>query len=147
MSPSHDTTSSTVPFVAAIYSRQHTVLVVDQDPAAADQVTKGLQTAGVRVLRAATGMQGYLLAISKEPDAIVTELGLANGGGADMLECLKDTPQTQNIPVIVHTAQNYPGMRRHLERLGASAIVDKTEQPVGDLLGVVQRLLAGRRAA
>ena len=147
MSLSHDTNSSTVSFGAGVYARDHTVLVVDQDPAAADQVTKGLQRAGVRVLRASTGMQGYWLAISKEPDAIVTELGVANGGGADMLECLKDTPQTQNIPVIVHTAQNYPGMHRHLERLGAAAVVNKAERPVGDLLGVVERVLAGRRAA
>lgn len=147
MGLSPDSNSSTVTFAAAVYSREHTVLVVDQDSAAADQVTKGLQAAGVRVLRAATGMQGYWLAISKEPDAIVTELGLANGGGADMLECLKDTPQTQDIPVIVHTSQNYPNMRRHLERLGASAVLNKAEQCAAELPGLVTRLLTGRRAA
>jgi CheY-like chemotaxis protein len=123
------------------------VLVVDQDPAASEQVTKRLQRAGVRVLRASTGMQGYLLAISKAPDAVVTELGVPNGGGADMLECLKDTPETQHIPVIVHTAQNYPGMRNHLKRLGASAVVDKADHRAGDLLELVERLLAGQQAA
>lgn len=143
MSPGDDQHPSTIPFVRPAHARHHTVLVVDQDRTASDQVTTRLLRAGVRVLRASTGMQGYWLAISKEPDAIVTELGVANGGGADMLECLKDTPQTQHIPVIVHTAQNYPGMRRHLERLGASAVVDKAGQPDGDLLGVVKRLLAG----
>ncbi|MEO8499213.1 MAG: hypothetical protein ABI614_29460, partial [Planctomycetota bacterium] len=85
MSLDHATTAPTEAFVIPFRSRHYTVLVVDHDPAAAEQVTKELQSAGVRVLRAATGMQGYLLAISKEPDAIVTELGSANGGGADLL--------------------------------------------------------------
>lgn len=143
MSRSNDRIPSTVPFVTPVPLRHYTVLVVDQDPGAADQITKALRGAGVRVLRAATGMQGYLLAISKDPDAIVTELGTANGGGADMLECLKESRQTRNIPVIVHTAQNYPGMRRHLERLGASAVIDKAEHRMGYLLERVERLLAG----
>jgi CheY-like chemotaxis protein len=60
-----------------------------------------------------------------------------------MLECLKDSPETQDIPVIVHTAQKYPGMQRHLERLGASEVVDKAEHRIGYLLERVERLLAG----
>ena len=135
-------TPITASFVVPIPPRHYTVLVVGQDPIDADQISKALKAAGVRVLRASTGMQGYWTAISKAPDAIVTELGLANGGGADMLECLKDTAQTQDIPVIVHTAQNYPGMRQHLERLGASAVVDKTKHRAPHLLAIVERLLA-----
>ncbi len=143
MSRSHNASPSTVPFATPVPPCHYSVLVVDQDSAAADRVIQALKDAGVRVLRASTGMQGYLLAISKAPDAIVTELGMANGGGADMLECLKDSPETQDIPVIVHTAQNYPGMRLHLERLGASAVIDKSEQRIGYLLERVERLLAG----
>ncbi len=140
---SHDFHPPTVPFATPVPPSHYTVLVVDQDPEAADRVIAALRGAGVRVLRATTGMQGYLLAISKDPDAIVTELGMANGGGADMLECLKDSPETQDIPVIVHTAQNYPGMRLHLERLGACAVIDKAEHRIGYLLERVERLLAG----
>lgn len=87
-------------------------------------------------------MQGYWLAISKVPDVIVTELGMANGGGADMLECLKDSPQTRDIPVIVYTSQNYPGMLHHLGRLGASAVIGKAEQRTANLLQLVEGLLA-----
>ncbi|MDA1049999.1 MAG: response regulator [Planctomycetota bacterium] len=140
MSLDHDTTSTTGSFATPVLSRHFTVLVVDQDPATGDQVTKELEGAGVRVLRASTGMQGYWLAISKDPDVIVTELGMPNGGRADLVECLKDAPQTRNIPIIVHTAQNYPGMLYHLERLGAVAVVNKGKDRLGDLLELVEGL-------
>ncbi len=92
MSLDHDTASTAETFVTPIPIRHSMVLVVDQDAKAIDQVSKQPEGAGVRVLQANTGMQGYWLAISKDPDAIITELGLPNGGGADMLECLKDNP-------------------------------------------------------
>ncbi|MBC8354275.1 MAG: response regulator [Planctomycetes bacterium] len=145
MSLEHDSAISTGSFVTPVPSRHFTVLVVDKDGAVADQVTNGLEGAGVRVLRASTGMQGYWLAISKDPDLIVTELGMPNGVGADMLECLKDAPQTQDIPVIVHTAQDYPGMRHHLEQLGAVAVVDKSDLRPEDLLDLVKRSLASEQ--
>ncbi|MCA9120564.1 MAG: response regulator [Planctomycetaceae bacterium] len=142
MSLDQGTTSATGSFVTPLPPRHFTVLVVDHDPTSADQISQALKAPGVRILRAATGMQGYWLAISKTPDAIITELGMANGGGADMLECLKDSPETRGIPVIVNTSQNYPGMRHHLERLGAAAVIDKAEQRVADLLQLVETLLA-----
>ena len=145
MSLSQDTASATATFVTPVPTRHFTVLVVDQDPNAGDQVSKALKAPGVRILRAATGMQGYWLAISKEPDAIVTELGMANGGGADMLECLKDSPQTRDIPVIVHTSQNYPGMRHHLERLGASVVIEKADHRSANLLHLIEGLLTSAR--
>ncbi len=118
-----------------------TLLVVDRDVDVANQLASRLRGTGIRILRASTGMQGYWLAISKAPQAIVTDLGMSNGGGADMLECLKDSAETESIPVVVHTAQAYPGMQRHLERLGASAIVTKTPQ-LDNLMGILGQLLA-----
>ena len=142
MSLDHDTTSSTMEaFITPVPLRNSMVLVVDQDTEATDQVSRDLEGAGVRVLRANTGMQGYWLAISKDPDAIITELGMPNGGGADMLECLKDNPLTQDIPVIVRTSQSYPSMAAHLQRLGAVTVVDKAEDRVAHVIEILQDLL------
>lgn len=95
----------------------------------------------VDVLRARNGMQGYWLAISKSPTLIITDLRMTNGHGGEILESVKQNPQTRDIPVIVLTSQDYPGLQRHAQRMGASHCFQK---PLGvdALLNTVSDVMA-----
>lgn len=146
MSLDHDTTAAVQDFITPVSLRRSTVLVVDRDIEATDQVSKDLEGAGVRTLRANNAMQGYWLAISKDPQAIITDLCMPHGGGVDMLEALKDNPRTRDIPVVVRTDQSYPGMTVQLQRLGVAAVITKTEDRVGEVLDLVQELLASEQS-
>ncbi len=105
---------------AAPGSHRAQILCINQNPEVADAIEDGLSDLPVDVLRARDGMQGYWLAISRSPALIVTDLQMTNGEGGEIIESLKKNPQTCDIPVIVSTSHDYPGLRRHAERMGAT---------------------------
>ncbi len=141
MSLEQATTSSAVPPANVFPTGGRSLLVVDRDESISQSISKAFAGANVRVVHASTGMQGYWLAISERPDLIVTELGMPNGSGGEMLQCLKSDAHTKDIPVVVLTGQTYPGMRAHLERVGASAVLAKPLQ-ADQLVHLVRQLLA-----
>lgn len=89
-------------------------------------------------------MQGLWLAANEKPDAIVLDLGMPMGSGEEILGCLKRNSQTADIPVIVLTGQQDPGLQRHLERLGADRFLTKptsAEKLLDEISDLVDGLL------
>ena len=115
------TTPSIIPGSFPVPCKQRAVvLCIGQNPEVVDAIDDGMSDLPVDVIRARDGMQGYWLAISKCPALIVTDLRMTNGDGGDFIESVKENPQTRDIPVIVSTCHDYPGLRRHAERMGAT---------------------------
>ncbi len=115
------TSPSTVPdSIPVPGSPRAKILCINQNPEVADAIEDGMSDLPVDVLRARDGMQGYWLAISKNPALIVTDLRMTNGEGGEVIESVKENPQTRDIPVIISTNHNYPGLRRHAQRMGAT---------------------------
>lgn len=131
--------NAAVPSVSS--PKSGTILVVDKDPLLPRELARHFGKADIHVLAAQNGTQGYWLALSKQPDAVVTELSMTIAGGGRMLECLKDNSHTEQIPVVVLADQDYPGMQHHLASLGAAAVLPKP-QAVGHVVSVIEQLLA-----
>jgi len=117
------------------------ILCIDHDSEAADAIENRLSDSPVDVLRARNGMQGYWLVISKSPALIITDLRMTNGHGGKIIESVKENPQTRDIPVIVLTDHDYPGLQRHVERMGATHCFQKPLD-VDALLDAVSGLFA-----
>ncbi|MBP89146.1 MAG: hypothetical protein CMJ64_20920 [Planctomycetaceae bacterium] len=120
-----------------------TILVIDKDPFLSEELAQHFGEADIQVMAAQNGTQGYWLALSEQPDAAVTELSMTNAGGGRMLECLKDNSHTEQIPVVVLADQEYPGMRQHLESLGAAAVLSKP-QTVAHVVSAIEHVLASQ---
>lgn len=118
--------------------RTPTVLCIDDDPLVSEVIQDRLDAYEVKLLRAFFGTQGIWMAVTQKPDVIITDLRMPQGDGATVIECLKRNVQTAAIPIIVLTALHEPGLRRQLERIGASRHLTK---PIhfNDLLGELQR--------
>lgn len=101
------------------------VLCIDDDPNMCDALARYLRQWGVEVLRAYFGMQGYWLAVTEKPDAILLDLAMPKGAGDEILECLKENSQTARIPVAVITGKQEPGLDRRMYKLGANAFFTK----------------------
>ncbi len=80
---------------------KRTVLWVDDDPNVSAAVARCLRRHSIRVIPAADGMQGYWLALTQRPDAIVTDLRMPRWEGQELVECLTQNEMTRNIPRIV----------------------------------------------
>jgi CheY-like chemotaxis protein len=100
-----------------------TILEVDDCEAHNYALSRILEKAGARVLRAATGNQALLQAAEK-PDAIVLDIGLPDINGFEVCRRLNENAATQNIPVIFVTATHQDSSAKdQAERVGAKAVL------------------------
>ena len=81
--------------------KANTVLVIDDDPAVQDILSRHLSKEGFRVLLAADGVHGMQLARAHLPTAIVLDLILPGMDGWSILGQLQSEPELATIPVIM----------------------------------------------
>ena len=77
------------------------VLCIDDDPEYVHALQIRLESRGISVLRATTGLDGFCSAVGESADAILLDYQLPNGCGDYILEQLKINAATKDIPVIV----------------------------------------------
>lgn len=93
-------------------------LVVDDEPLVRELVSDLLRSHGWAVTLAATGEEGLRSATADPPDVMVLDLVLPGLTGFEVVEQLRATPATREVPVIIYTARELEPSER--ERLLAS---------------------------
>jgi signal transduction histidine kinase/DNA-binding response OmpR family regulator len=100
-----------------------TVLVIDDDAAVRELMTRFLEGKGYHVLTAEDGAKGFELAKKHLPSVITLDVVLPGAqSGWDVLTQLKHDPETVDIPVVIVTFLEEP---RHGFALGASDYIVK----------------------
>jgi CheY-like chemotaxis protein len=79
------------------------VLVIDDDPAIHELLTRFLTKEGFRVLTAGSGEEGLRLARAARPDAITLDVLMPSVDGWAVLAALKADPDLADIPVVMLT--------------------------------------------
>ncbi len=80
-----------------------TVLVIDDDPAAREVLSRVLIKEGYRVRTAADGKAGLEEAAAERPDLIVLDVMMPKMDGWAVLSALKADPTLDDVPVVMHT--------------------------------------------
>ncbi len=88
----------------------HLVLVIDDDAAQRDLLTRFLEREGFKVRTAADGRAGIELARSLHPRAILLDVMMPQMDGWSVLSTLKADPVLATIPVVMVTFVNEPGL-------------------------------------
>ena len=101
------------------------VLCIDDDPQVSHGMQLWLNQYEVEVLHAHYGMQGVALAVSEQPDAIITDIRMPQGDGDHVVECLKRQAQTREIPVIVLTGQKDANLELRMRQMGVQQYLKK----------------------
>ncbi len=81
------------------------ILVVDDEPDIRNLVALHLRKEGHRVLTASDGNQALRLARERRPALVVLDLMLPDISGTDVCRRLRESPETQGIPVLMLTAR------------------------------------------
>jgi two-component system cell cycle response regulator len=81
------------------------VLVVDDDPVTVQVLTKQLRNAGHAVLHANDGRQALELAMSANPQLVITDWLMPEMNGLELVKALRNTNIGRRIYIIVVTAQ------------------------------------------
>lgn len=93
------------------------VLVVDDEPDIVRSIAIRLQSAGYDVLTAMDGLQATNTAIKEMPDLIILDLGMPAGSGHVVVERLRGSVKTCNIPIIILSARTgYEDLQKSIEK-------------------------------
>lgn len=123
------------------------VLIVDDEQALLELLTKTLLYRGFQVLQAADGRTGLELAQRYLPEAIILDLNMPEFNGTQVVEQLRGHPGTRSIPVLVHTGASLDEQQRQglaaqvhsitakTDRQGLLAELDRLEDGPAELIG------------
>lgn len=117
------------------------ILVVDDNLDLRTYVSSILRSSGYRVHTARNGIEGFLVAQTRFPDLIVTDLMMPQVSGLEMIWLIRNEDKLKGIPIVLLTAKTDEETRISGTESGADAYLAK---PFNDreLLAEVRNLLA-----
>jgi len=118
-------------------SEQKKILLVEDDDGLANVYKMRLETEGFTVKRVPNGEDALAAAIEIRPDLIVLDVMMPKVSGFDVLDILRNTPETANIKVVMLTALSQESDKEKAEKLGADDYMVKSQVVIAD---VVERI-------
>ncbi len=122
------------------------VLYVEDEPAQRELVNQLLRFAGVEVAVADNGVMGLEKAKTWTPDIILMDLRMPGMNGFDTIECLHDSPETADIPVIILSAWTSAKLDERAISLGVARCIAKPFD-LDDLITAINETAALRKPA
>ena len=115
-------------------TRKRKILLVEDDTALASVYRSRLELEGFDVCEANNGEDALSLAVSEHPDLILLDVMMPKISGFDVLDILRNTPETTNIRVIMLTALSQPKDKERAEQLGVDDYLVKSQVVTGDVV-------------
>ena len=115
-------------------TRKRKILLVEDDTALASVYRSRLELEGFDVCEANNGEDALSLAVSEHPDLILLDVMMPKISGFDVLDILRNTPETTNIRVIMLTALSQPKDKERAEQLGVDDDLVKSQVVIGDVV-------------
>ena len=124
-----------------IISEKHTILLVEDSPTIRLLYRKVLESDGFEVMEAEDGESGWEIAVNREPDLILLDLILPDSNGLEVLERIRASETTKNIPVIVLTTMKRIQDVQRAINLGANYYAYKGSDSPKKILSMIHKLL------
>ena len=113
------------------------ILLVEDDVALASVYRSRLDLEGFDVEEVNNGEDALSKAVSYRPDLILLDAMMPKISGFDVLDILRNTPETMNMRVIMLTALSQPKDKERAESLGVDDYLVKSQVVIND---VVERI-------
>jgi len=118
-----------------------TVLLVEDSPTIRLLYRKVLESDGFEVIEAEDGETGWEMAMNKKPNLILLDLILPDANGLEVLERVRASDVTKNIPVIVLTTLKRIQDIQQAINLGANYYAYKGSDSPKKILTMIHKLL------
>ncbi len=113
------------------------VLLVEDDDSLANVYQTRLQAEGFNVKRVPNGEDALASAMEFRPDLILLDVMMPKVNGFDVLDILRNTPDTANVKVVMLTALSQESDRQRATELGVDDYMVKSQVVIAD---VVERI-------
>ncbi len=120
---------------------QKKILLVEDDDALASMYQMRLEAEGFQTKRAPNGEDALALAVQYRPDLIVLDVMMPKVSGFDVLDILRNTPDTANIKVIMLTALSQDADKERAESLGVDDYLVKSQVVIADVVDRIKHHL------
>lgn len=117
------------------------ILFVEDDDGLAGVYLTRLQAEGFDVRRVANGEEALATALSYKPDLVVLDVMMPKVSGFDVLDILRNTPETANLKVIMLTALSQDSDKQRAEALGADDYLVKSQVVIADVVDRIRHHL------
>ncbi|NOY97901.1 MAG: response regulator [Chloroflexi bacterium] len=120
---------------------QRTVIVVEDEPDAAEMFAEMMRVSGYRVLKTYSSTPAIAMIANEKPDVVILDVMMPDVSGLEVLRFMRREPELTGIPVIVVSAKSMPSDIKTGLDAGASLYLTK---PVGfiDLKQAVEQVVA-----
>lgn len=109
---------------------QKTVMIIEDEPEAAELFGEMMRVSGFRVLKMFSSGPAIPMIIQEKPDVIILDIMMPDISGLEVLRYMRREPDLKSIPVIVVSAKSMPNDIKVGLEAGASMYLTK---PVGFL--------------
>lgn len=123
------------------------ILLVEDDTALADVYQARLELEGFDVKQVNNGEDALSAAISFKPDLVLLDAMMPKISGFDVLDILRNTPETTNIKVVMLTALSQPKDKERADSLGVDDYLVKSQVVIGDVVERVKHHLGMNQSA
>jgi DNA-binding response OmpR family regulator len=117
------------------------VLIIDDDQTLCEMYAERLRTEEFDVATSFNGEEGLARAVDYAPQVILLDLMMPKVNGFDVLDILKSTPETKNIPVIILTALIQEENKQRGLKAGADDFIVKSETMPGEVITKIKAVI------
>ncbi len=120
------------------------ILLVEDDDALASVYETRLEAEGFQTRRVPNGEDALAAAIEYKPDMILLDVMMPKVSGFDVLDILRNTPETINVKIIMLTALSQDADRERAQSLGVDDYLVKSQVVIADVVDRIKQHLGMR---
>ena len=117
------------------------ILLVEDDTSLASVYRARLELEGFAIREVHNGEEALSATLEFKPDLILLDAMMPKISGFDVLDILRNTPETMNLRVIMLTALSQDKDRQRAESLGVDDYLVKSQVVIGDVVARVKHHL------
>ena len=110
------------------------ILLVEDDKSLREIYGVRLLAEGYDIVSAGDGEEALAMAIKERPQLIVSDVMMPKISGFDVLDIIRNTPETTNVRVIMLTALSQPKDKERAEQLGVDEYLVKSQVVINDVV-------------
>ena len=117
------------------------ILLVEDDQGLASVYKTRLEAEGFNVSHVPNGEDALAAAVNYKPDLILLDAMMPKVSGFDVLDILRNTPDTANIRIIMLTALSQDADKARAEELGVDEYLVKSQVVIADVVDRIKHHL------
>ena len=117
------------------------ILLVEDDDALASVYEVRLKAEGFLVTRVANGEDALAAAVNYRPDLVLLDVMMPKVSGFDVLDILRNTPETANLKIIMLTALSQETDKQRAKALGVDDYLVKSQVVISDVIERIKQHL------